>query len=68
MECADVYVDFLVPALHAIGDGRAAGELTVADEHRAVAVLPRLVGRLALRENGLGRPTSIPRLFLTPSS
>ena len=34
VEPSDVYVDFLVPALRAIGDGWAPGELTVADEHR----------------------------------
>ena len=38
VEPSDIYLDFLVPALRAIGDRWAAGELTVADEHRAAAV------------------------------
>ena len=42
-------VDLLGPALRAIGDGWATGELAVADEHRAVAVAQRLIGRLGPR-------------------
>ena len=59
-----VYVDLLVRARRAIGDGRAAGELTVADETSAVAVPRRLVGRLALRETASAAP---PAFVVFPS-
>ena len=55
VEAADVYLDLLVPALEAVGDGWAAGELTVADEHRATAIAFRLVGRLGPRFARRGR-------------
>ncbi len=42
----DLYTQMLVPALRSIGDRWAAGELTVADEHRASAVATRVIGRL----------------------
>ena len=35
---ANIYSDLLVPALRLIGDGWEAGDLSVADEHRASAV------------------------------
>ena len=52
---ADVYLDLLVPALEVVGEGWAAGELTVADEHRATAIALRLVGRLGPRFARRGR-------------
>ena len=55
VEPSHIYLDFLVPALRAVGDGWAAGELTVADEHRAAAVAQRLVGRLGPRFARRGR-------------
>jgi methanogenic corrinoid protein MtbC1 len=55
VEAADVYLDLLVPALEAVGEGWAAGELTVADEHRATAIAFRLVGRLGPRFARRGR-------------
>jgi excisionase family DNA binding protein len=51
----DIYLDLLVPALHAVGEGWATGEWTVADEHRATAVAHRLVGRLGPRFARRGR-------------
>ena len=55
VEAADVYLDLLVPALEVVGDGWAAGELTIADEHRATAIALRLVGRLGPRFARRGR-------------
>lgn len=43
---AQVHLDLLAPALRIIGDKWAAGEITVADEHRASSVAQRLIGRL----------------------
>ncbi len=55
VEAADVYLDLLVPALEVVGDGWAAGELSIADEHRATAIALRLVGRLGPRFARRGR-------------
>ena len=55
VEPSDIYLDFLVPALRAVGDGWAAGEVTVADEHRAAAVAQRVIGRLGPRFARRGR-------------
>ena len=55
MEPADVHLELLVPALRSIGDGWAAGRLSVADEHRASAVAGRLIGRLGPRFARRGR-------------
>ncbi len=43
---SDLYTELLAPALREIGDKWERGELTVADEHRAVGVATRVVGRL----------------------
>jgi len=53
---ADVYVDVLAPALHAIGDRWAAGEIDIAIEHRASGITSRLIGRLGSRCVRRGRP------------
>lgn len=53
---ADVYLRLLGPALQAVGEGWAEGELSVQDEHRATAVALRLAGRLA--QLFVGRGTS----------
>jgi len=55
MSPSAVLVDLIGPALRAIGDGWATGELAVADEHRAVTVAQRLVGRLGPRFARRGR-------------
>jgi excisionase family DNA binding protein len=49
LEPSEVYLDALAPALAAIGSAWAAGELSIADEHRATAVTNRLIGRLGPR-------------------
>ncbi len=46
---SEIYLLLLVPTLAAIGDRWEAGDLTVADEHRATVVAQRLVGRLGPR-------------------
>ena len=55
MEPAEVHLQLLVPVLRSIGDGWAAGRLTVADEHRASGVAGRLIGRLGPRFARRGR-------------
>ncbi len=52
---AGVYESMLAPAMRDIGELWAAGELDVADEHRASAVAGRLVGRLGPRFARRGR-------------
>ena len=41
-----VYLDLFVPAMRAIGERWALGQITVAEEHRASAVMQRLIGRM----------------------
>ena len=48
-EPATIYLGVLAPALVAIGDAWAAGELDISVEHRASAIALRLVGRLGPR-------------------
>lgn len=55
MDPAEVYLDLLVPALRGLGDGWAAGTVTVAEEHRASAVASRIIGRLGPRFARRGR-------------
>ena len=55
LEPAGVYLDLLAPALRRLGDGWAAGSVTVAEEHRASAVALRLIGRLGPRFARRGR-------------
>jgi excisionase family DNA binding protein len=55
MDPADVYPKILVPALCAIGEGWASGELSIADEHRASSVALRIIGRLGPRFARRGR-------------
>ena len=50
-----LYLDALRPALHQIGDGWARGEISVAQEHVASAVVTRLVARLGQRFVSPGR-------------
>ncbi|MEP6660337.1 MAG: B12-binding domain-containing protein [Acidimicrobiales bacterium] len=42
----DLYIDLLSATMRRIGDEWAAGRVTVAQEHRATALMYRLVGRL----------------------
>lgn len=52
---SDVYLQVLTPALREIGDRWAAGQATIADEHRASVVAMRLVGRLGALSTRPGR-------------
>jgi len=52
---AEIHLGLLAPALCSIGERWAAGELSVADEHRASAVARRIVGRLGARFVRRGR-------------
>ncbi len=45
----ELYVDIMAPAMAAIGEGWAAGDVSVAEEHRASVVMLRLIGRLGPR-------------------
>ena len=45
-EPVGIHVDLLAPALRSIGGRWESGELSVADEHWASVVAPRIVGRL----------------------
>lgn len=42
----DLYLDVLGPGLRRVGEEWAAGRISVAEEHRASAVMQRLIGRL----------------------
>jgi len=55
MSPEDLYLDVLVPALHAVGHRWSTGELTVADEHRASGLSLRVIGRLGPRFARRGR-------------
>ena len=44
-----LYLDVMAPAMAAIGEGWAAGDVSVAEEHRASVVMLRLIGRLGPR-------------------
>jgi excisionase family DNA binding protein len=55
MDVADVYLQLLRPALDTIGARWARDEITVADEHRASAIVLRLIGRLGPRFSRRGR-------------
>ena len=46
---SEVLLQLVAPALESIGDRWHAGELTVADEHRASAVAVRLISRIGAR-------------------
>ena len=49
MDPSGVYLDLLVPVLRGVGDGWAAGRVSIAEEHRASAVASRIIGRLGPR-------------------
>lgn len=50
-----VYTEYITEAMESIGARWAAGELAVADEHRATVVVQRLLGRLGPQLNRRGR-------------
>jgi excisionase family DNA binding protein len=51
----DIYLDVLTPAMWGIGRRWEAGEIDVADEHRATGIALRLTGRLGPRFARRGR-------------
>ena len=52
---AGVLLDLMVPALRSVGDCWAAGEVSVASEHRATSMAQRIVGRLGLQFGRRGK-------------
>lgn len=54
-----VYTEVISPALVSIGDRWAAGELDIAAEHRASAVVQRLIGRLGPMAARRGRSRGV---------
>jgi len=54
-EPSEVHLELIVPALRAVGERWAKGELTVADEHRASVVARRVISRLGTRFTRRGR-------------
>lgn len=61
MSADQLYTDVIGPALVRIGDGWAAGTVSVAQEHQASAVVLRLIGRLGplFRRRGRTRGTVV---------
>jgi MerR family transcriptional regulator, light-induced transcriptional regulator len=55
LEPADVYVEILAPALHAIGAGWQAGTIPIEREHLASGVATAIVGRMGPRFRRRGR-------------
>ncbi len=54
-ELEEVYLEILAPAMSAIGERWASGELDVSIEHRATGIALRLIGRLGPRFVRRGR-------------
>lgn len=59
MSPEQIYVELLTPALESIGDKWARGEVSVAQEHQASAIVLRLVGRLGPQFARRGRKRGI---------
>jgi excisionase family DNA binding protein len=55
LEPAQIHTELLVPVMARLGDECAGGTVSVADEHRAIVVASRLVGRLGPRFARRGR-------------
>lgn len=60
-----VYLELLTPVLHRVGDAWAAGEISVAEEHRAAEICAGIIARHgdAFRRRGPSRGTAV---TLTP--
>ena len=54
-EPSEVHLELIVPALRAVGEQWAEGDLSVADEHRASVVARRVISRLGTRFTRRGR-------------
>lgn len=61
VEPSEVYTDMIMPAMRRIGEGWEAGEIDVSEEHRASAVVQRLVGQLGVRfaRRGISKGTIV---------
>ena len=55
----DIYLDVLTPALGAIGERWANGEIDIAIEHRASGIAMRMIGRLGPRFARRGRSRGV---------
>jgi excisionase family DNA binding protein len=55
MDPAGVLTELIAPALEAVGQRWAAGEMSVADEHRATSVCQRVIGRLGFQHGSPGK-------------
>ncbi len=51
----EIHLELIAPSLRSIGERWAAGEITVADEHRATVVAQRVIGRLGPQFSHRGR-------------
>ena len=58
-ELDEIYLDVLTPAMVAIGERWAAGELDVSIEHRATGIAMRIVGRIGPRFSRRGRSRGV---------
>jgi excisionase family DNA binding protein len=56
MEPEDLYLDVLAESMRRIGERWGTGEVTVAEEHQATAIMHRLLGRLGRNFTRPGRP------------
>ena len=59
MSPEQIYLELLTPALESIGDRWARGEVSVAEEHQASAIVQRLIGRLGPHFAKRGRKRGI---------
>ncbi len=58
-ELDEIYLDVLAPAMVAIGERWAAGELDISIEHRATGIAMRIVGRIGPRFGRRGRSRGV---------
>ena len=58
-ELDEIYLDVLTPAMVAIGERWAAGELDVSIEHRATGIAMRILGRIGPRFGRRGRSRGV---------
>lgn len=54
-----VYTDLFIPALRLVGDRWERGQIDVVDEHRATAVMQRLIGRMGPLFRRAGRTRAL---------
>jgi excisionase family DNA binding protein len=58
-ELDEIYLDVLTPAMEAIGERWAAGELDISIEHRATGIAMRIIGRIGPRFSRRGRSRGV---------